>query len=122
MPADDTRLASGKSAAKNRVAQQRYRERQKGKLREYEQQVEVLSRRLTALEAENRSLGDRNRLLERLAQLVEDSGGGQGVAVRFCGLQLGRKCRRLQPKVKGRLKHLRWLPERRETRFEGLGH
>ena len=79
--ADDIKLASGKSAARNRINQQRYRERQKGKLREYEQQVTTLNQRLTALELENRSLGDRNRLLERLAQLAGNLDEGQSALV-----------------------------------------
>ena len=39
----------------------------------FEGQVEQLSKRLALLETENTSLGDRNRMLERLAQIVDEA-------------------------------------------------
>jgi len=63
--------SSGKKAAKNRVAQQRFRQRQKEKREDVQRQLQILSRRLESLELQHKSLNERNRLLERLVTIKD---------------------------------------------------
>lgn len=60
-----------KKATKNRKAQQRYRLRQKEKKENIQQQLQLLSRRLTSMELERQSLSERHRILQRLAQFAD---------------------------------------------------
>ena len=66
-----TGAESGQKAAKNRVAQQRYRQRQKEKKQNIQQQLQILNRRLASMELERSSLSERHRILQRLAQFAD---------------------------------------------------
>lgn len=64
-------MTEDKKATKNRKAQQRYRQRQKEKKENIEQQLQLLNRRLTSMELERQSLSERHRILQRLAQFAD---------------------------------------------------
>ena len=61
-----------RKAAKNRFAQQRYRQRQKEKNQSIQQQLQILNRRVASLEIERTSLSERQRVLQRLAQFADE--------------------------------------------------
>lgn len=63
--------AGDKKASKNRIAQQRYRQRQKEKKQSIQQQLQTLNRRLATMELERNSLTERHRILQRLAQFAD---------------------------------------------------
>lgn len=83
--AGDKRLASGKSALKNRLAQQRYRQKQKERMHEAEREIAALQTRLGELELKAQALDERNRFLEAATAVMPANEPAQEVGACLLG-------------------------------------